>query len=409
MISLTAAMELLDQTVAPLPIGRLPLAECLGLTLAADVVSEVESPPFDKALMDGYAVQSGDVSTGKATLRVIEQVMAGQVATQAVTPGTAIQIMTGAPLPAVADAVVKVEDTRSEGDLVSIDGRPVRPEANLIRRGAALKIGERVLLAGAHLTPSRIGVLAELGWSQVPVRRRPRVAVLATGDELVPVGQPLGPGQIRNTNEVMLTAAIGNCGGIAVPLGIAKDNRTDLAAKIQAGLAHDVLVLSGGVSAGKLDLVPSELANAGVEEVFHKVFIKPGKPVWFGGLQKRDGAGVCLVFGLPGNPVSSMVCFELFVHTAIRRLLGQPQPQPLTVTAVVENNFLHRSDRPTYHPAAVTEPGGPGTTGQRAVRILPWQGSSDLRSTADANAMAVLDEGERQYHPGDTVPVILWE
>lgn len=403
MIAMADAFDHVCREVQPFPVESLPLERCWGLTLARDIVSEIDSPPFDKSLMDGYAVRAADAAKGKATLAVIERITAGQVAAFSVSPGTAIQIMTGAPLPVGADAVVRFEDTRIEGDCVQIDTRPVVAEANIIRRGAALKVGETVLVAGDKLTASRIGALAELGCAQVPVRRRPRVAVLATGDELVPVGDRPGPGQIRNSNAPMLAAQIQTCGAEPVPLGVARDIREELAARIREGLECDILVLSGGVSAGKLDLVPSELASAGVREVFHKVNMKPGKPVWFGMFTRPGDSGGCAVFGLPGNPVSSMVCCELFVRTAIRRLMGAEPVLPQAFAATVAAEFRHRSDRPTYHPAEIL-----WTANGPAVRILPWQGSSDLRATVAANGMAVLGDGERHYQPGDRVDVVSW-
>ncbi len=403
MISLADAFDHVCRAVQPFPVAGLPLERCCGLTLSGDIISEIDSPPFDKSLMDGYAVRAADVATGNATLQIIERITAGQVPTLSVASGTAIQIMTGAPLPTGADAVVRVEDTRLDGDRVQIATRPVTPEANIIRRAASLRIGETVLVAGDRLTASRIGALAELGCALVPVRRRPRVAVLATGDELVSVGDKPGPGQIRNSNAPMLAAQIETCGAEAIPLGIARDIREELAAKIRQGLDCDVLVLSGGVSAGKLDLVPSELAAAGVREIFHKVNMKPGKPVWFGMFARLGDSGTCAVFGLPGNPVSSMVCCELFVCTAIRRLMGTEPALPQAFAATVTTEFRHRSDRPTYHPAEIL-----WTVNGPTVRILPWQGSSDLRATVAANGMAVLGAGERSYQPGDRVDVVSW-
>jgi len=403
MIELAAALDTVCRTLAPFPGEHHPLERCLGVTLAGDIISEIDSPPFDKALMDGYAVLATDVATGSATLRVIERITAGQVPTETVTTGTATQIMTGAPLPVGANAVVRIEDTRLEGDLVHIAGKPIVAEANIIRRGTSLKVGETVLSQGDRLTASRIGALAELGQAIVPVRRAPRIAVLATGDELVAIDQTPGPGQIRNTNEAMLCAQIRTCGAEPLPLGIARDNRDDLATKIRYGLQADILVMSGGVSAGKLDLVPSELAAAGVREVFHKVHMKPGKPVWFGQFTEPETARSVAVFGLPGNPVSSMVCFELFVRTAVRRLMGIEPAVPQTLPATVVNPFRHRSDRPTYHPAEIT-----WTATGPCVRLLPWQGSSDLRATVAANGMAVLPAEEQFYQPGDRVDVMSW-
>lgn len=403
MLSLDDALRLLLDTVQPFPAERLPLDRCWKLTLAADVVSDVDSPPFDKALMDGYAVRAADVATGSAALTVIERITAGVVPTQTVTPGTAIQIMTGAPIPSGADAVVRVEETQDDGQSVRIAGQPVSAGQNVIRQGTAMKRGETVLTAGQTLSASRIAALAELGQHTVPVRRRPRLAVLATGDELVPVDVTPGPGQIRNSNESMLVAQIRTANAEPLPLGIARDNREDLAAKIRQGLDADVLVLSGGVSAGKLDLVPSELAAAGVRQVFHKVDLKPGKPIWFGEFAAASGRRG-YVFGLPGNPVSSLVCFELFVRTAIRRMMGHEPARPMATPARLVNGLHHRSDRPTFHPADLQ-----WTPAGLTARLATWHGSSDLRATVEANGMVFLPTGERKYDAGDEVEAYSWE
>lgn len=407
MLTVTEAIREILRVVQPLAPETRPLEHTLGLTLAERVLGDLDSPPFDKALMDGYAVRSEDIRGGATTLAVIEEVTAGRVPTRSLESGQATRIMTGAPLPGGCDAVIKVEETESEGESVRILAESARPEQNLIRRGTNLKSGEVVLEAGRTLRAQELSALAEMGCHQVSVRRRPTMAVLATGDELVPVSQTPGPGQIRNSNETMLAAQITQAGGQAVPLGIARDEREHLRERIADGLQHDVLLLSGGVSAGKLDLVPSELARAGVEQVFHKVRVKPGKPVWFGSLTASDSSpncrNSCLVFGLPGNPVSSMVCFELFVRTAIRQLFGQLEAKPQPISARLAHPHTHRDHRETYFPASFhcsTE--GP------LVTLMKWHGSSDLQSTRDANAMAVFPAEPREYRAGDLVDVILW-
>jgi molybdopterin molybdotransferase len=297
--------------------------------------------------------------------------------------------------------------------------------ANVLHRGESMRSGDRIFPAGHTLRPQDLGVLAELGVANVNVRRRPRVAVLATGDELVPPDAAPGPGQIRNSNETLLAALVVAAGCEAVPLGIARDDREHLRSKIDEGLDCDVLLLSGGVSAGVLDLVPQVLKEAGVEQVFHKVNIKPGKPVWFGvgerggvspprksedgGRKSEDGdrrsdiGARCLVFGLPGNPVSTLVCFELFARTALRKMLelapAEPQSFPAVLTAPAEN----RGDRPTYHPARVAL----GSDGRLLVTPIRWAGSGDLRATAEANGVAVL-EANGSYKEGDSVGAMLW-
>ena len=410
MLTVAEALDEILRIVEPLAPETSALGESLGLTLAEQVLSDVDSPPFDKALMDGYAVRSEDIRGAAGELTVIEEVTAGRVPTRALGAGQATRIMTGAPIPEGCDAVVKVEDTEAAGESVRILAESARPEQNIIRRGTSMQSGEVVLEAGRQLRAQELSALAEMGCHQVLVRRRPTMAVLATGDELVPVSELPGPGQIRNSNETMLAAQIEQAGGQAVPIGIARDEREHLRERIAAGLQHDVLLLSGGVSAGKLDLVPSELASAGVEQVFHKVRVKPGKPVWFGILVEEEASegspssrNSCLVFGLPGNPVSSMVCFELFVRTAIRRLCGQQEAKPQSISARLAHPHTHRDDRETYFPAAFD-----CSTDGPLVTLMKWHGSSDLQSTRDANAMAVFPAEPREYQAGDPVDVILW-
>ena len=411
MLTVDEALEQILAVVSSFPPQAVPLADALGAVLAADIVSDTDSPPFDKALMDGYAVRSGDVTGETTVLKVIEEVTAGQVATHTVAAGEATRIMTGAPLPDGVDAVVRIEDTEFDDTTGTVAVRldSISPNANLMRRGTSMRRGETVLKAGRVLRAQELGAMAEMGVTDVSARRRPRVAILATGDELVPVGETPGPGQIRNSNATMLAAQVRQAGGDPVLLGIARDNRNDLGKKIRDGLAHDILLLSGGVSAGKLDLVPSELEAAGVTQVFHKINVKPGKPLWFGVRESTHREGdergdhPCFVFGLPGNPVSSMVCFELFARTAIRQLMGRPDPRPQPLSAELTHEYAFRGDRQTYHPCRLEwTQNGPRAT------IATWHGSADLRSTVDTQGLAVFPPGETDFQPGDRIDVIPW-
>lgn len=407
MLTVDEALDRILNEVSPLSPVSVPLHDALGQVLAADVVSDADSPPFDKSMMDGYAVRTADVSEPSAALRVIEELTAGRVAEHPVGPGEAIRIMTGAPIPDGADAVVRIEDTESGDapDRVRILTALPRPGVNIICRGMAMKAGETVLSRGAVLRAPQLGALAELGRTLVSVYPPPLMGVLATGDEIVPLGHDVGPGQIRNSNESMLLAQAAQFGCHRFPLGIARDHASHLQRKVNVGLACDVLCLSGGVSAGKLDLVPQALQLAGVREVFHKVRIKPGKPVWFGVLdaERASDGRTHYIFGLPGNPVSSMVCCELFVQTAVRRLRGLEPARPVPLTAELACEHHHQDDRPTYFPSRLVY------KGQR-LRVTPidWKGSADLRSTVDANAMTLFPAGERNYTAGDTVSVYPW-
>jgi molybdopterin molybdotransferase len=405
MLSVTQALDQIVRESVEFAPELVALDEALGLVTAEDVISQEDSPPFDKSLMDGYAVLASDIVPGSVELAVVDEVTAGRTPSCDISSGQATRIMTGAPTPTSATAVVPVELTEQvEGNVNSVRvlAGSIASEKNIIRRGTNKRVGEGVVPAGRVLRAQEMAALAELGGARVSVRRKPVVAVLATGDELVTTDQMPGPGQIRNSNETMLCAQVCNAGGVPVPLGIARDNREDLRRNIDEGLNADILLLSGGVSAGKLDLVPSELERAGVEQVFHKVRVKPGKPVWFGVL--RRGSNSCLVFGLPGNPVSSMVCFELFVRTAIRRLTGQFPAIPQSLTARLTHSHSHTDDRETYFPASVE-----WTVDGPTVRLMKWHGSSDLQSTVDANAMVVFPPEPKEYSVNDRVEVVLWD
>lgn len=400
MLSVAAAQAVVLRTARRLPPERIALTPPpLGQVLAEDVASDLDMPPHDKAMMDGYAVRAADLPEGRGVLAVIEEVSAGRVPQRPVGSGQATRIMTGAPLPAGADAVVMVERTRiRDGDRVEIEDRPPRPGQNVLPRAQEMRQGETVLAAGSVLRPQELGLLATVGRTSALLYPVAVVAVLSTGDEIVEAPHLPGPGQIRNGNGPMLVAQVCRAGARPRYLGIAPDRADMLRTLVAEGLRAHVLVLSGGVSAGKLDLVPGVLQELGVTAHFHKVEMKPGKPVFFG------SRGDTLVFGLPGNPVSALVCFELFVRPALRQLMGHADPGPRVVEAALAEDFAHRSDRPTYHPAHV-EVGGEGWR----ARPVPWFGSPDLRGLTRANAFVVFPPGEHQHRAGQRFPVVLTE
>jgi molybdopterin molybdotransferase len=402
MLSVAEAQSTILQTVRPLTAADVPLSPAaLGLVLAEDVASDLDMPPHDKALMDGYAVRAADLPEGRTALVVVEEITAGRTPQHPVGPGQAARIMTGAPLPPGADAVVVVERTRLLGDRVQVEDRPPQPGQNILRRGREMRRGETVLAAGTVLRPQELGVLATVGRTSARVIPAPRVAVLSTGDEVVDAAQAPGPGQIRNGNGPMLAAQVARAGGVPHFLGIARDDAEHLRTLAGAGLRADALVLSGGVSAGKLDLVPGVLQELGVRPHFHKVEMKPGKPMFFGTRPRPDGSGDTYVFGLPGNPVSSLVCFELFVKPALRALAGHADPGPRLLWAVLAEDFPYRTDRPTYHPASLQMAG----TGWR-VALVPWFGSADLRGLTRANALALLPVGDHHHRAGQELSVL---
>ncbi len=403
LLSVSEAQQRIAGAVRPLPATLMPRDEALGLVLAEDIASDLDMPPYDKAMMDGYALRSADASAPGVELTIIEEVTAGRVPQKPLAAGQATRIMTGAPIPVGADAVVMVERTKPvTADRVRVE-EGARPEQNVLRRAKEMRTGEMVLRAGVRLRPQEIGLLALVGKTQVRAIPAPRVAVLATGDEIVEPGTKPGPGQIRNSNGPMIIAQVIRAGGKPQSLGIGRDNADHLRTLIGEGLQADALLLSGGVSAGKLDLVPGVLADLGVETLFHKVRMKPGKPMLFGVKEHGSGRPPTFVFGLPGNPVSSLVCFELFVRPAIHALMGLP-PGPKVVQGRLTEDYLYKTDRPTYHPAqlSVSDDGC-------SVQVVPWFGSPDLRGVSSANAFVVLPAGDHNHRAGDRLPVLIIE
>lgn len=416
MLSVEEALKLVAEQCKPLAPCRVALGDAAGLLLAEDITSEINSPPYNKAMMDGYAVRSAD---GQAERRVLEEIPAGSVPRFPLTPGSASRIMTGAPIPEGADAVVPVEQTDSADDsTVRILKADLAPGQNVLPLGASLRAGDKVLIQGAPLRAIEIAVLAEIGRGMVMVVPRPRLAILPTGNELVPVGDRPTNGQIRNSNGPMLVAAAKRAEADAVELGIARDNRDELVRWIEQGFSADILVLSGGVSAGKFDLVPKVLAELGVDEIFHKIALRPGKPLWFG--VKNDGERRVLVFALPGNPVSSLVCFELFVRPAISVLSGRRFSGSWTIWASLTHAYEHGGGRAACLPARLTYGSRSGQNeldlnetidaasqlSLPTIEILPWQGSADLATLTRANALARLPVESKSFEAGSILEVL---
>jgi molybdopterin molybdotransferase len=417
MLTVEQALELVRTHALPLAQRRVPLREAAGLVLAEDVASNVNSPPYDKALMDGYAVRSVDRQPER---QILEEIAAGAVPHFPLTAGTATRIMTGAPLPEGADAVIAVERTELiEATIVGLDQVDPPAGQHVLHLGTSFRAGDIVLRQGAELRPIEIAVLAEVGLGNVTAWPRPRVAVLPTGNELVQPGEKAASGQISNSNGPMLVAAANRVGASANELGIARDTLADLKTGIEKGLQDDLLLLSGGVSAGKFDLVPQVLADSGVEMVFHKVALKPGKPLWFG--VKHDRNRRVLVFGLPGNPVSSLVCFELFVRPAIAALSGRGFVSPTTVRARLSHEYDHAGGRAACLPARLCVAEDKSSSdfasvvdrliAQRqsdlTVEILPWHGSADIATLARANGLVRLPAERQAFQPGAELEVLM--
>ena len=396
MISPQEALQIVLGQAPRLDAVLVPLAEAAGCVLAERVESDIDLPPFDKSAMDGYSVRAADVQRLPADLAVIESLPAGTAPARPLAPGTCAKTMTGAPVSPGADLVVPVEDTET-----LLDGR-VRilrvdvGRTHICLRGEDVRRGEVVMEAGRPLRPQEIALLASVGRDRVAVYRRPRVAVLATGEELVPVSAVPGPGQIRNANSSSLLACCRAAGVPADDLGVARDEKGDLAAKIAEGLARDVLIVSGGVSMGDWDLVPKVLQEAGVTIHFATVRMKPGKPTVFG---TRHG---CAVFGLAGNPVSTLVGFHLLVRPCLRKMMGRPDPAPEPIDATLLAPARARDDRVTFLPAILRREAG-GWTAQ----AVETHGPADLAGFCRANALVVLERGS--YKAGERVPAMLFE
>ncbi len=384
MLSVAEALQAVLSRAKPLPEAGVELAQLpLGRVLAETVASDIDSPPYTKAMMDGYAVRAGDCTMAPVVLRVVDEIAAGKMPTRSLQAGDAARIMTGAPIPSGADAVVMIERIEAVGPGEVRILAPPRAGQHILERGQEMKAGDAILLPGVVLGPQEFGLLATIGRTSVKVHRQPRVAVLPTGDEIVEAPARPGPGQIRNSNGPMLLAQVLRAGGEPRYLGIARDTAESLRSLIGTALREaDVLILSGGVSAGKFDLVPGVLQDLGVTAHFHKVLLKPGKPLLFG------TCGATLVFGLPGNPVSSLVCFELFIRPSLRKMLGHAEPGPSVMKLPLAAAFRSDNDRPTYWPARIEM-----NADSPRVRALPWLGSADLRALHTADALLVLPAG----------------
>lgn len=315
MPSFTEARSIILERIAPLGVERVGILESVGRVLAEDLVAPWEMPLCDNSAMDGFAVRAADCAAIPVSLRVTGYIPAGGEVTGAVETGSAIRIMTGAPIPPCCDAVVPVEETEEEGDTVRIVV-PVVPRQHIRFKGEDVATGETVIPAGTVIQPPEISMLASFGKAMVPVFRKARVAILSTGDELIELGEPPVPGKIINSNALSLAAAVSQCGAEPIIIGIARDDRRSHREKLLEGLKADALITSAGVSAGDRDLVRDVLAELGVEQLFWKVDMKPGGPTAFGMYGAKP------VFSLPGNPVSTMVTFELFTRPALLRMMG---------------------------------------------------------------------------------------
>jgi molybdopterin molybdotransferase len=396
--SFEEALAIVLREALPLPEDEeVALEDALGRVLAQDVRSDADRPPFDRAAMDGYALRAEDVRRVPATLGVVGVLRAGQWPERAIEAGEAVRIMTGAVLPGGASAVQQFEKTSP-----SQDGRhveilvPVKVGANIARRGSEGRAGETVLPRGRVLDPPAIGVLASVGCMRPRVARRPVVSLLVTGDEIVDGAQQPEPGQVRNSNGPALAALARVAGAEVRVLGAVPDRDDAITAAVEAGFASDVLLLSGGVSAGDYDRVEPVLQAAGVSFFFTQVAIKPGAPLVFG----RRGS--TLLFGLPGNPVSALVTFELFVRPCLLRLQGALAATRPRVSVELLAPLANRSGRTSHSPARVRN-----EAGRLVADPVRSAGSADLVAHARANALVVLPADRTEAATGETAEAVL--
>ena len=401
MIPVGEALDLILGEVKPLGYERVPLLSSLGRVLAEDITATISNPPLDNSAMDGYAVRAGDtegaVDGQPVSLKVIADLPAGNILREKIGTGEAVRIMTGAPVPDGADAVVMVEyteRTESGGEKSVRIAREASPGDNIRRAGEDFKVGDAVIEKGHTIRPAEVAMMAATGKPFVTVYQRPRVAVLSTGDELVDIYETPTDGKIINSNSYTISAQILACGCDAVQLGIARDRREDLEEKMRSGLNSDVIISSGGVSVGDFDLVKEVLRDMGSEMHFWKVAMKPGKPLAFGTIGGKPA------FGLPGNPISSMVSFEQFVRPALLKMAGRRDIFKRSITATLTKDVKKKAGR-VHFVRAILEPSGNGFR----VTPLEGQGSGIISSMVKANALILLPLEETSFSEGQVINV----
>jgi molybdopterin molybdotransferase len=372
----------------------LPVSDALGYVLAEEICTDRAYPPFDRSTRDGYAVRAVETGPGK-TLRCVGEIKAGDAVTETLTPGTCLQIMTGAAVPSGADAVVMVEFVSRDGETVRFQ-RETKAGQNIVPRGSEAGAGDRALSAGLRLGFAELAIAAQVGAAQLICNKKPRVAILSTGEEVVAVTETPGPFHIRNSNSVSLGVQVRFAGGEPVLLGNAADRVEELGAKIEQGLREDMLVLSGGVSMGKYDLVEGVLKSMGAEFFFDAVAIRPGKPTVFSRVRNK------LVFGLPGNPVSTMVTFQLFGIPAMDILSGA-KARPLPLLQATLSEALHEKPGLTHFLPARLD----WNAGRAQVAVLKWQGSGDIGAVSRANCFLVVPADVQDIAVGESVSVLL--
>jgi molybdopterin molybdotransferase len=399
MIPVDEALDKILSHVPPLGFEKVSLLDALGRVIGEDIYAKRNIPPLDNSAMDGYALKSEDVRKASQNhpvrLVVIEDLPAGFISTKTIEKGKAIRIMTGAPIPKGADTVVPVEVTKKEDGFVLIF-KAADPGENIRESGEDVKQGDRVISKGDIVRPAEVGMLASVGRSFVSVYQRPLVAIVCTGDELVDVDGDLNEGKIISSNSYTIGAQVKDCGAIPLQLGIAKDRKEEIEEKLRQGIRADVLISSAGVSVGDYDFVKDVMKHLGVEMVFWKVAMRPGQPLAFGTMGGKP------VFGLPGNPVSSMISFEQFVRPALLKMMGCRHIFRPLVEAILKEEIKKMAGRRYFIRGSISF-----ENNQYVVTTTGEQGSGMLRSMVKANGLIVIPEDQEIVRAGEKVKVQL--
>ncbi|MBT4286157.1 MAG: molybdopterin molybdotransferase MoeA [Deltaproteobacteria bacterium] len=398
MISYEEALNFVLDSADQLDPINVPIEEALLYVLAKDVTSDRPLPPFNRVAMDGFAVNSSDFTAPEVRLKLVACIAAGDDYQKPLQSGEAIQIMTGAPCVEGADAVVMVEKSKKDGDFVVLTEESMAPGLNIAKKGEDAPLGKILIPAGTRLNTTGIAICASVGLTSIPVYRKPVVNVISTGSEIIPPNQEPLPHQIRDCNSFSTRSLSKNLGIEANFLGIGEDNKETQSQLIKSGLKGDILILSGGVSMGEYDLIPSLLAECGVKNIFHNIKVKPGKPVWFG----KSESGT-YVFGMPGNPVSVQAGFKLLIEPLILKLMGLKSPKPFFINFELGHDIHIKNPRENYIPAQLKT-----KDGKTVLQQVFIKGSGDFSNVISSHGLMRFPAGTGVVKAGSYIQFISW-